>query len=369
MLNRLFNIVRKEVGDGYPTGSNISYSWMWGSLSGIFLVIQIITGIILAMHYVPNVNSAFLSVEHIMRDVPYGWLIRYMHANGASFFFLSMYMHMGKNIYFKLYLNSKFAWTTGLVILLLAMATAFIGYVLPWGQMSYWGATVITNIFSVIPIIGNDLVIWIWGGFSIDNPTLNRFYSLHYLLPFIIVVVVIFHIYFLHNSYSSSSGMFFNGDRLPFYPYMFLKDGVGILGILFIYFFFVFFSPNTLGHPDNYIEANPLVTPIHIVPEWYFLPFYAILRVVPSKLGGAVLMALSIAILFLLPIIDSVSEEINDKYNKFFNFFFWIFAGSVVLLGWLGGQPIEYPYTFLTICATTLYFSYFIQLFLLKFFK
>lgn len=363
MLNRLFNILRSEVGDGYPTGSNISYSWMWGSLSGIFLVIQIVTGILLTMHYVPNIDLAFLSVEHIMRDVHGGWLLRYMHANGASFFFLSMYMHVGKNMYFKLYLNNKFAWFSGLVILLLSMATAFIGYVLPWGQMSFWGATVITNIFSAIPVFGPDLVTWLWGGFSVDNPTLNRFFALHYLLPFVILALVIVHIFFLHNGNSSNATMINSEDRLPFYPYMVLKDSVGILGIMFVYFFFVFFSPNTLGHPDNYIEANPLVTPLHIVPEWYFLPFYAILRAVPDKLGGAVLMALSLIILFLLPIFDSIDSEYNFKFNKFFNIFFWLFAGSVVLLGWLGGQPIEYPFSTLTVFSVIVYFGYFFFLF------
>lgn len=363
MLKKLFNIVRNELGDGYGVGSNISYSWMWGSLSGIFLVIQIVTGLFLSMHYAPDTNLAFLSVEHIMRDVPHGWLIRYMHSNGASFFFLSMYMHVGKNLYFKLYLNNKFAWLSGIVIFLLSMATAFIGYVLPWGQMSYWGATVITSLFSVIPAVGPDLVQWLWGGFSVDNPTLNRFYSLHFLLPFVILALVILHLFFLHHGNSSGSKMFVIEDKMTFYPYLFLKDGVGILGVLFIYFVFVFFHPNALGHPDNYIPANPLVTPAHIVPEWYFLPFYAILRAVPDKLGGAVLMGLSILILALLPFFDTTYFEKNYLFNIFFLISFWVFIGSVVLLGWLGAQPIEYPYSSLAVFATICYFGYFFFLF------
>jgi len=366
MLNRLFSILRTEVGDGYPVATNISYNWAWGSLSGIFLIIQIITGILLSMHYQANINFAFDSVEHIMTNVHYGYVLRYMHANGASFYFFSMYMHMGKNLYFKLYLNNKFAWFSGLTIFLLSMATAFIGYVLPWGQMSYWGATVITNIFSAIPTIGSDLVIWLWGGYSVDGPTLSRFYSLHFTLPFIILVLVFVHIFFLHNGNSSNRLMIKSNDKSPFYPYMILKDFVIFFFIIFLYFYFVFFNPNYLGHSDNYIRANPLVTPLHIVPEWYFLPFYAILRAVPDKLGGAVLMLFSILVLFFLPIFDCINNERNSQFakNKYYDTYFFIFSCSVITLGWLGSQPIENPFINIGIFVTFLYFSFFLYVFL-----
>jgi ubiquinol-cytochrome c reductase cytochrome b subunit len=347
----------------YPTPKNLSYWWNFGSLAGIALVIMIVSGITLAMHYTPHVDYAFDSVERIMRDVNYGWLIRYIHMNGASFFFIVVYIHIFRGLYYGSYKAPReILWMLGVVILLLMMATAFMGYVLPWGQMSFWGATVITNLFSAIPLVGESIVIWLWGGFSVDNATLNRFFSLHFLLPFVIVGVVVLHIVALHRFGSNNplgvdvkSGK----DQIPFHPYYTIKDAFG-LGVFLIFFSaFVFFAPNFLGHPDNYIPANPLVTPAHIVPEWYFLPFYAILRAVPDKLGGVVLMFGAIAVLFILPWLDR-SPVRSGQFRPMFKIFFWILVLDVVFLTWLGAKPAEGWYVVGTQVATVWYFLHFL---------
>src|SRR3990167_4842275 len=303
----LFAVVNNHIID-YPTPINLNYFYGFGSLAGIMLVVQILTGIFLAMHYTPHIDLAFNSVEHIMRDVNNGWLIRYTHANGASFFFIVVYVHIFRGLYYGSYITPREGlWCSGVVIFILMMATAFMGYVLPWGQMSFWGATVITNLFSAIPLIGESIVTWLWGGFSVDNPTLNRFFALHYLLPFILVALVILHLVALHRHGSNNpTGVEVKTpkDTIPFHPYYTIKDFVGF-GVYFIIFAgFIFFAPNYLGHPDNYIEANPMVTPPHIVPEWYFLPFYAILRSVPNKLVGVIAMFSAIGVLFALPWLD-----------------------------------------------------------------
>jgi len=304
----------------YPTPINISYAWSFGSLAGLCLVIQIVTGILLAMHYTPHVQFAFVSVEHIIRDVNDGWLLRYFHANGASMFFIVLYLHITRSILEGV--GGKIMWITGSILFLLTMATAFMGYILPWGQMSFWGATVITNLFAAIPYVGPDIAEWLWGGFSVDNPTLNRFFSLHYCLPFIIAALALIHIVVLHFDGSSDLQA---EDSISFYPYFVVKDIFAAIILLILFCYLVFFNPNYLGHPDNYIMANNLVTPSHLVPEWYFLPFYAILRSTPDKLGGFINMFLSIALLFV--------DEID--------------ADDIVIiaiLGWLGQAPIEYPY-------------------------
>ncbi|MGZ7117093.1 MAG: cytochrome b/b6 [Methanobacterium sp.] len=339
--------------DTYPTPININYFWSFGSLAGICLVIQIVSGVLLAMHYTPHVNYAFASVEHIMRDVNYGWLLRYLHANGASIFFIVVYLHFGRNLYFKSYeYQNIFVWTSGFIIFILMMATAFMGYVLPWGQMSFWGATVITNLFSAIPVFGNDIAIWLWGGFSVDNPTLNRFFSLHYCLPFVILGVMVLHLHFLHYSGSSDPlGLYKNEDLVSFYPYFYVKDLLGFLILCFIFSVLIFFYPNILGHPDNYIPANPLVTPAHLVPEWYFLPFYAILRSVPNKLGGFICMFYLIVSVYLLIILDHNSSKQNKTGPVGF---FYIF----LLLMYLGAQPMETPYIELSRIMTFLALFY-----------
>jgi ubiquinol-cytochrome c reductase cytochrome b subunit len=291
----------------YPTPSNINYFWGFGSLAGIFLVVQIATGIFLAMHYTPHVDLAFSSVEHIMRDVEGGWLLRYAHANGASMFFIIVYMHMFRGLYYGSYASPREAvWCIGVIILLLMIITAFIGYVLPWGQMSFWGATVITSLASAIPIVGDQITFWLWGGFSVDNATLNRFFSLHYLLPFIIAGASIAHLAALHQYGSNNPlGTLSTVDKVPFYPYFYVKDLVGWVAFFIFFSAFLFFAPNLLGHPDNYIPANPMVTPAHIVPEWYFLPVYAILRSIPNKLGGVLAIGLVFVSLLALPFINS----------------------------------------------------------------
>lgn len=348
----------------YKTPGNLNYLWNLGSIAGIALVIQIITGLMLAMHYVPHVDHAFDSVEKIMRNVNYGWLIRYMHAVGASMFFVAVYLHIMRGLYYGSYKRPReLLWMIGLVMFLLMMATAFMGYVLPWGQMSYWGATVITNLFSAIPFVGESIVTWLWGGFSVDNPTLNRFYALHYLLPFILVAITILHVAALHTHGSNNpKGVKLpEQEMIPFHPYYTVKDffGFGIYFLIFAYF--IFYEPNLLGHPDNYIPANPLVTPAHIVPEWYFLPFYAILRAVPSKLGGVVLMFGSIVLLFFLPWLDR-SKVRSANYRPYYRKAFWVFIFDCFLLGYLGGQPAEEPYITLSRLATAYYFFHFLVL-------
>jgi len=351
-----YNILRSHITD-YPSPININYFWGFGFLAAFCLLIQIVTGICLAMHYTPHTSLAFFSVEHIMRDVNFGWLLRYAHANGASFFFLMVYIHIGKGLYFKSYRNIEL-WFSGVIIFFLMMGTAFMGYVLPWGQMSFWGATVITSLFSAIPLIGSSLTIWLWGGFSVDNATLVRFFSLHYLLPFLILGFVITHLALLHTKGSTNPlGIWKHSDYIKLYPYFFIKDFFSLILFLFIFIYFLFFFPNALGHSDNYIEANPLVTPPSIVPEWYFLPFYAILRSIPDKLGGVLFMVLSIAFLFLLPFIPN--SRISTKFNVYSKFCFWLFVCDVILLGWLGGQVAEEPFIFISRCATLFYFFYF----------
>ena len=342
---------------------NLSYLWNLGSLAGLALVMMIITGIILAMHYTPHVDHAFASVERIMRDVNHGWLIRYIHMNGASFFFIVVYIHIFRGLYYGSYKAPReLLWMLGVVILLLMMATAFMGYVLPWGQMSFWGATVITNLFSALPFIGESIVVWLWGGFSVDNPTLSRFFALHYLMPFLIVGVVILHIVALHRFGSNNPlGIDVSGkqDTLPFHPYYTSKDLFGAVVFLTIFASAVFFYPNYLGHPDNYIPANPLQTPAHIVPEWYFLPFYAILRAIPDKLGGVLFMFGAIAVLFILPWLDK-SPVRSGRFRPIFKVFFWLLLLDCVVLGYLGAKPAEGVYVVASRIATAWYFFHFL---------
>lgn len=345
----------------YPTPANINYLWGFGSLAGLILGIQIITGVFLAMHYTPNIDLAFASIEHIMRDVNYGWLIRYFHSNGASMFFIVVYIHIARGLYFGSYLKPRhLLWKSGVALFIIMMATAFMGYVLPWGQMSFWGATVITNLFSAIPFVGESIAYWLWGGFSVNNATLNRFFSLHYLLPFVIAALVFVHLYLLHQHGSSNPlGIESNADRINFYPYFYVKDLFGFFVFFILYSFIVFYYPNLLGHSDNYIEANPLVTPVHIVPEWYFLPFYAILRSIPNKLLGVLLMALSLIILFFIPYLSKMTIR-SSYFRPLFSFFFWFFIFDVFLLGWVGAKPAEDPFIFVGQLGTFYYFSFFV---------
>jgi quinol-cytochrome oxidoreductase complex cytochrome b subunit len=361
ILNRpIINIFNDHLID-YPTPININYLWNFGSMAGIFLVVQILTGIFLAMHYTPHVDLAFLSVEHIMRDVNNGWLIRYLHANGASMFFAVVYIHVARGIYYGSYQKPRgFVWVVGVVILILMMATAFMGYVLPWGQMSFWAATVITNLFSAFPIVGEPIVAWLWGGFSVDNATLNRFFSFHYLLPFLIVGAVLAHLAVLHQN-GSNNPLGVNGsiDKISFYPYFVIKDLFSWVIAFIFYFGFVYFAPNYLGHTDNYIEANAMVTPAHIVPEWYFLPFYAILRSIPHKLGGVIAMFAALLVLLLLPYLNT-SEVRSSSFRPLHRQFFWLLVLDYFILGWIGGCAPETPYLEIGQLATFFYFIYFL---------
>ena len=347
----------------YPTPRNLNYWWTFGGILSMMLMVQLITGIVLVMHYTPNTAMAFTSVEHIMRDVNWGWLIRYMHANGASMFFIAVFVHILRGMYYGSYKAPReILWILGVVIFLLMMATAFMGYVLPWGQMSFWGATVITNLFSAIPVIGDPIVIWLWGGFSVDNPTLNRFFSLHYLLPFVIVGVVILHVWALHvvgQNNPTGVELKTEQDSVPFTPYATMKDTFGMVAFLAFFAWFLFFTPNYMGHPDNYIPANPMVTPAHIVPEWYFLPFYAILRSVPDKLGGVIAMFGSIAVLFVLPWLDT-SKVKSAVYRPLYKQFFWILEICGLGLGYLGSQPAEGGYVIASRILTAWYFFHFL---------
>ena len=372
----IFTFMHHELHE-YPTPRNLSYMWNFGSLAGIVLVIMIITGITLAMQYTAHVDHAFASVERIMRDVNYGWLIRYLHMNGASFFFIVVFLHIFRGLYYGSYKAPReVLWGLGVIILLLMMATAFMGYVLPWGQMSFWGATVITNLFSAIPWIGDALVTWLWGGFSVDNPTLNRFYALHYLLPFVIVAVVVLHLWALHRFGSNNPlGIDAKGpqDKIPFHPYYTVKDAFGLGVFLTIFAAVVFFAPNYMGHPDNYIPADPLVTPSHIVPEWYFLPFYAMLRaitfdigipftgivIIEAKLGGVIVMFASILILFFLPWLDS-SPVRSSRFRPLHKQFFWILVAVSIMLGYVGSQPPEQPWVTVGQICTFWYFFHFL---------
>ena len=358
----VFTMMQKEYGT-FPTPRNFNYFWNFGALAMVTLMIMIATGIFLSMNYTPHTAYAFDSVERIMRDVNYGWLIRYVHMNGASMFFIVVFIHIWRGMYYGSYKAPReLLWILGVVIFLLMMATAFMGYVLPWGQMSFWGATVITNLFSAFPIVGEHIVIWLWGGFSVDNPTLNRFFSLHYLLPFVIAGVVFLHVAALHITGSNNPlGIDPKGpqDTLPFHPYYTAKDSVGLVVYFIVFAFLVFFMPNQLGHPDNYIPANPLVTPAHIVPEWYFLPFYAILRAVPDKLGGVLLMFGSIAVLFVLPWLDtSPVRSMRFRPVAKWSLYLWLVAFFVLM--WAGGKPAEEPYVLISRIATAYYFAYFL---------
>jgi len=344
----------------YPTPSNLSYFWGFGSMAGIVLVIQIFSGLLLSMHYIPEVTFAYNSVEHIMRDVPYGYIIRYTHSSGASILFIVVYAHLLRNIFYRCF-TRVFLWYSGLVLLLLIMATAFFGYVLPWGMMSFWGATVITNLFGAIPFVGDYITQWLWGGYSIDGPTLRKFYSLHFLLPFIIIGLSCVHLVLLHDGGSTNPlGVCGDIDVIRFYPAYWLKDLHGMVGVLGpLYIYLVFFEPNLLMHPDNYIKANPLVTPRHIVPEWYFLPLYAILRAIPSKGGGVFCMFFAIIVLFLLPFIAPF-RVVLSKYSTLWLFCFWTFISDVCLLGALGARVVKQPYIIMSQFCTFYYFLYFL---------
>ena len=362
--------VYNAVGAGYPVPRNLNYFWNFGVLAGFMLVVQILTGVILAMHYAANAGVAFDSTEHIMRDVNWGWLLRYGHANGASMFFVVVYIHMFRGLYFGSYKAPReMIWLLGVVIYLLMMATGFMGYVLPWGQMSFWGAKVITGLFSAIPLVGEPLQQWLLGGYAPDNAALNRFFSLHFLLPFVIAGVIILHIWALHIPGSSNpTGVEVKteSDTVPFHPYYTAKDGFGLGAFLILFAFMVFFAPNWLGHPDNYIPANPLSTPAHIVPEWYYWPFYAILRAftsdfffIPAKLMGVMAMFGAILLLFFLPWLDT-SPVRSGKYRPLFRKFFYLLLVDVLVLGWLGGLPAEEPYVMLSQIATAYYFLHFL---------
>jgi ubiquinol-cytochrome c reductase cytochrome b/c1 subunit len=350
----------------YPTPRNLSYWWNFGSLSGIMLVVMIVTGIFLAMQYTPHASLAFDSVERIMRDVDYGWMLRYAHMNGASMFFALLYIHMFRGLYYGSYKQPReLLWILGVIILILAIMTAFMGYVLPWGQMSYWAATVITNLFSAIPLIGQSIVTFLWGGFTVGNPTLNRFYALHYLLPFVILAVVLLHLIALHRFGSNNPlGIEMKGpqDTLPFHPYFTIKDLFGLTVFLLIYSFFVFYAPNFLGSSDNYIPANPMQTPNHIVPEWYLLPYYAILRSVPNKLLGVIMAFGSIFLLFLVPWLDS-SPVRSARFRPVYKWVFWLLVIDVIALGWVGANPPEGVVVMVGQIATFYYFVHFLILF------
>jgi quinol-cytochrome oxidoreductase complex cytochrome b subunit len=358
--NPLLTIVNSYLIDG-PLPSNLTYFYNFGFLLGICLTVQLVTGILVAMHYTAQVDLAFLSVEHLMRDVSSGWFLRYLHANGASLFFMVVYVHIARGLYYASYVPPRsLLWRVGVILFVLMMATAFLGYVLPWGQMSFWGATVITNLLSAIPWIGNEVVQFIWGGYSVDNPTLNRFYSLHYLLPFVISAFVVIHLILLHDRGGGNPlGISSEVDKLPFHPYYSLKDMYGMLMMFGVLIYFLFYDPNVLGHPDNYIPANPLVTPNHIVPEWYFLPFYAILRAIPNKLGGVLAMFGAIGILFFLPSLYKARLR-TAAFQPVLKGVFWVFAANFVFLGWLGSQPVADPYPLLAFICTLIYFAYFL---------
>nr|ANZ03425.1 cytochrome b [Theodoxus fluviatilis] len=342
-----------------PAPMNLSIWWNFGSLLGLCLGIQIVTGLFLAMHYTAHIDLAFASVSHITRDVNYGWLLRALHANGGSWFFICLYLHVGRGIYYGSYMYLH-TWNVGVLLLFLTMGTAFLGYVLPWGQMSFWGATVITNLLSAVPYIGTDLVQWVWGGFAVDNATLTRFFTLHFLLPFAIMAMTVIHLLFLHETGSNNPlGINSDSDKIPFHSYYTFKDLVGFIILLFLLTLLVMFSPQLLGDPENFIPANPLVTPVHIQPEWYFLFAYAILRSIPSKLGGVVALVLSIAILFILPF-THLGKFRSTAFYPINQVLFWTLVGIFSILTWIGARPVEAPYEFIGQVFTILYFSYYI---------
>jgi ubiquinol-cytochrome c reductase cytochrome b/c1 subunit len=347
----------------YPTPRNLNYWWTFGGILTFMLAVQIVTGVVLAMHYMPHVDFAFNSVEQIMRDVNYGWLLRYVHANGASMFFLAAYIHMFRGMYYGSYKEPReVLWILGVILILLMIMTGFMGYVLPWGQMSFWAATVITNLFSAIPLVGEAIVTWLWGGFAVGNPTLNRFYALHYLLPFVIAGVVVLHIWALHMvGQNNPDGIEPQTelDTVAFTPYATIKDSFLMVVFCILLAWFVFYIPNFLGHPDNYIPANPAVTPIHIVPEWYYLPFYAILRAIPNKLLGVTALGASIAVLAFVPWLDT-SKVRSARYRPLYRPFFWVFVVVCIGLGWLGSKPPEGNYVLFARIFTVYYFAYFL---------
>ena len=355
----LFQLINAHLIE-YPTPSNLTLFWNYGFLAAMCLVTQLLPGIALAMHFTPHVDLAFLSVEHIMRDVNGGWLIRYIHANGASMFFITVYVHIARGLYYGSYMQPRgLVWSLGVIILILMMATAFMGYVLVWGQMSFWAATVITNFFTAFPIIGDKIVTLLWGGFSVDNATLNRFFSLHYLLPFLISGVVVVHMAAVHNDGSNNPlGISSHADKIAFFPYFFIKDTLGLVGGLIFFSFFIYYSPNSLGHPDNYVPANPMSTPEHIVPEWYFLFAYAILRSIPNKLMGVLALFASLLVLLVLPVINTSAVR-SSLYRPLYQKFFWFLVADFFLLSYLGQAPAESPYIEVGQVATIYYFSFF----------
>nr|ABY73329.1 cytochrome b [Saimiri ustus]ABY73330.1 cytochrome b [Saimiri ustus]ABY73331.1 cytochrome b [Saimiri ustus]URH15026.1 cytochrome b [Saimiri ustus] len=338
-----------------PTPSNISFWWNLGSLLGACLIIQIITGLFLAMHYTPDTQTAFSSVAHITRDVNHGWTIRYMHANGASMFFMCLFLHIGRGLYYGSFLSRE-TWNIGTILLLTTMATAFMGYVLPWGQMSLWGATVITNLLSAIPYVGSNLVEWVWGGFSVDKATLTRFFTFHFVLPFIIAALATIHLLFLHETGSNNpSGMTSNPDKITFHPYYTIKDILGLILLLLLLMSLTLFMPDLLTDPDNYTLANPLSTPPHIKPEWYFLFAYAILRSIPNKLGGVLALVLSILVLMIIPT-THLSNQQSMTFRPITQIMFWVLTTNLLTLTWIGGQPVEYPFTIIGQIASIMYF-------------
>nr|YP_010572542.1 cytochrome b [Phlugiolopsis punctata]UZH35907.1 cytochrome b [Phlugiolopsis punctata] len=354
----LFKIANSALVD-LPAPSNISAWWNFGSLLGLCLMIQIATGLFLAMHYTANVDMAFNSVAHICRDVNYGWFLRTLHANGASFFFICLYLHVGRGMYYGSY-NYMHTWMTGVIILFLVMGTAFMGYVLPWGQMSFWGATVITNLLSAIPYLGTDLVQWVWGGFSVDNATLTRFFTFHFVLPFIVAAAVMIHLLFLHQTGSNNPlGLNSDVDKIPFHPYFSFKDVFGFIIMVASLIFLSLLEPYMLGDPDNFTPANPLVTPVHIQPEWYFLFAYAILRSIPNKLGGVIALVMSIAILMILPFYNNNSFR-GIQFYPLNQILFWSMTTIVILLTWIGARPVEDPYILTGQILTVLYFAYYL---------
>nr|YP_010759046.1 cytochrome b [Gymnothorax nudivomer]WEX31956.1 cytochrome b [Gymnothorax nudivomer]WNH23245.1 cytochrome b [Gymnothorax nudivomer] len=344
-----------------PTPSNISAMWNFGSLLGLCLITQILTGLFLAMHYTSDISTAFSSVAHICRDVNYGWLIRNLHANGASFFFICLYMHIARGLYYGSYLYKE-TWNIGVVLFLLVMMTAFVGYVLPWGQMSFWGATVITNLLSAVPYVGGTLVQWIWGGFSVDNATLTRFFAFHFLLPFVVLAATMLHLLFLHETGSNNpAGLNSDADKIPFHPYFSYKDLLGFIVMLTALTSLALFYPNELGDPDNFTPANPMVTPPHIKPEWYFLFAYAILRSIPNKLGGVLALLFSILILMLVPLLHT-SKQRALTFRPASQILFWLLVADMLVLTWIGGMPVEHPFIIIGQAASVLYFTLFLVL-------
>ena len=358
--NPIFSPLNSTIVD-LPSPASISYFWNFGSLLGLCLVVQILTGIFLAMHYCADVSLAFSSIAHITRDVNYGFVLKYLHANGASAFFICVYVHIARGLYYGSYLR-KHLWTSGTTIFLIMMLTAFIGYVLPWGQMSFWGATVITNFLSAVPYIGNDIVQWVWGGFSVSNATLNRFFSLHYLFPFVLAGLIIVHLVLLHvNGSNSPTGLNPNSDKVPFHIYFTTKDAYGFILMFILLTLLVFYAPNYLGDPENFINANPLVTPVHIMPEWYFLFAYAILRAIPDKLGGVVALVASILVLLVIPMVHT-SKLKGLTFRPLAKFAYWLFMTNFILLTWIGSKPVEEPFILIGQISSIFYFSYFLIL-------